>query len=90
VMQPDDKRFRSDYPLLDIALTYADLLRLFDAALAATHVKFGMFHGISDNRFKRLDISDTRRILGYEPKDDAYVLAGVVGAERPDHLFENK
>jgi NAD(P)-dependent dehydrogenase (short-subunit alcohol dehydrogenase family) len=90
VMQPDDKRFRSDYPLLDIALTYADLLRLFDAALAATHVKFGTFHGISNNRFKRLDISDTRLILGYEPKDDAYVLAGVVGAERPDHLFENR
>jgi uronate dehydrogenase len=90
VLQPDDKRFRFDYPLLDIALTYADLLRLFDAALAATHVKFGTFHGISDNRFKRLDISDTRRILGYEPKDDAYVLAGVVGAERPDHLFENR
>ncbi len=90
VMNLGDKRFRPDYPLLDIAITYADLLRLFDASLATTHVKFGIFHGISDNRFKRLDISDTRRILGYEPQDDAYVLAGVVSGERLDHLFENR
>lgn len=90
VTDSNNKRLTPDFPLLDIALTYDDLLRLFDACLAATSVRFGMFHGISDNRFKRLDISDTRRVLGYEPKDDAYVLAGVVGKERPDHLFENR
>ena len=89
VMNLGDKRFRPDYPLLDIAITYADLLRLFDACLNSS-VHFGVFHGISDNRFKRLDISDTRRILGYEPQDDAYVLAGVVSGERPDHLFESQ
>jgi uronate dehydrogenase len=90
LMQPNDKRFVPGHPFLDIALTQADLLRLFDASLAATHVRFGIFHGISDNRYKRLDISDTKQILGYEPKDDAFVLAGMVGPERPDHLFENK
>jgi uronate dehydrogenase len=90
VTDKDNKRLVSDFPLLDIALTYDDLLRLFDACMIATSVRFGLFHGISDNRFKRLDISDTRRVLGYEPQDDAYVLAGVVGVERPDHLFENR
>lgn len=89
VTDKDNKRLVPDFPLLDIALTYNDLLRLFDACMAATSVRFGLFHGISDNRFKRLDISDTRRVLGYEPQDDAYVLAGVVSSERPDHLFEN-
>jgi uronate dehydrogenase len=90
VTDRDNKRLVPDFPLLDIALTYNDLLRLFDACMAATSVRFGMFHGISDNRFKRLDISDTRRILRYEPQDDAYLLAGVVSGERPDHLFENR
>jgi uronate dehydrogenase len=90
VTDKDNKQLVPDFPLLDIALTYDDLLRLFDACMAATSVRFGLFHGISDNRFKRLDISDTRRVLGYEPQDDAYVLAGVVSSERPDHLFENR
>jgi uronate dehydrogenase len=90
VADKDNKYLKPDFPLLDIALTYDDLLRLFDACMAATSVRFGLFHGISDNRFKRLDIADTRRVLGYEPQDDAYVLAGVVSGERPDHLFENK
>jgi nucleoside-diphosphate-sugar epimerase len=90
VTDKDNKRLIPDFPLLDIALTYDDLLRLFDACMAATSVRFGLFHGISDNRFKRLDISDTRQVLGYEPQDDAYVLAGVVSGERPDHLFENR
>jgi uronate dehydrogenase len=90
VIDKTEKRLTPDFPLLDIALTYDDLLRLFDACMAATSVRFGLFHGISDNRFKRLDISDTRRVLGYEPQDDAYVLAGVVSGKRPDHLFENR
>lgn len=29
-------------------------------------------HGISNNRFKRLDLSETTRVLGYHPVDDAF------------------
>lgn len=29
-------------------------------------------HGISNNRFKRLDLSETTRVLGYQPQDDAF------------------
>jgi hypothetical protein len=39
---------------------------------------FGVFHGVSNNRWKRLDISDARAILGYAPEDDAFALAGVI------------
>lgn len=91
LMQENDKRLVPGHPHLDIALTYADLARLFDACLSTDiSVRFGIFHGISDNRYKRLDLSEARRVLGYEPKDDAFVLAGMVGPERPDHLFENR
>lgn len=33
---------------------------------------FVIAHGISDNRFKRLDMTDTRGRLGYAPKADAF------------------
>jgi len=33
---------------------------------------FMIAHGISDNRFKRLDLSHTRKALGYDPKADAF------------------
>lgn len=34
----------------------------------------GLFigHGISNNRFKRLDLTETKRVLGYDPQDDAF------------------
>ena len=85
LMGDGDERLAPGHPDLDIALTYGDLTRLFDACMGAPlGVRFGLFHGISNNRFKRLDLTDTRRVLGYAPQDDAFVLAGVVGAERPD------
>jgi hypothetical protein len=33
-------------------------------------IQFAIVHGLSDNRFKRLDISDTRALVGYAPEDD--------------------
>ena len=31
---------------------------------------FAIFHGLSNNTFKRLDISDARELVGYAPEDD--------------------
>ena len=33
---------------------------------------FVIAHGISNNRFKRLDITETKKSLGYDPKADAF------------------
>ncbi len=89
VLEENDPRLIPDHPLLDSMLTLADLLKLFDACLYSEDVPFGIFHGISDNRFKRFDISDARSVLRYEPSDDTFALTGMVGPERPDHLYEN-
>ncbi len=77
VTAPDTDFIKEKAPniLLHMTLTHADLLRFFDACLASEG-KFGIWHVISDNLFKRLDLSDTQEKLGYEPKDDGYVLAG--------------
>ena len=45
------------------------------AVEAAEDVMFGNFHGISDNRYKRLDMTDTNEILNYTPQDDAFEMA---------------
>jgi nucleoside-diphosphate-sugar epimerase len=61
---------------LDMVLTHEDLARLILACIEAPEtLRFGIFHGISDNRWKRLDISDARAALGYQPRDDAFAIA---------------
>jgi uronate dehydrogenase len=39
-----------------------------DAELNGFHV----VHGVSDNRYKRLSIDETRKVVGYAPLDDAF------------------
>jgi nucleoside-diphosphate-sugar epimerase len=76
VIGPDDAELRPDHPYLSMALTYADLTRLVVAGIEAPpDLRFGIFHGVSNNRWKRLDISDARDMLGYAPQDDAFELA---------------
>lgn len=76
VISRDDARLRPNHNLLSIGLTYHDLTKLVVAGIDAQNdVRFGIFHGVSNNRWKRLDISDTRAVLGYAPEDDVFALA---------------
>ena len=47
-----------------------DLCQLIDRSIETAGVEFAILHGISDNRVKRLDLTDTRERVGYEPVDD--------------------
>ena len=51
-----------------------DLCSLFINSIESdlTDEPFVIAHGISNNRFKRLDISETKKVLGYDPKVDAF------------------
>jgi hypothetical protein len=61
-----------------MVLTYEDLTKLVVGSIdAPDDLRFGIFHGVSNNRWKRLDISDARAILGYNPEDDAFALVGL-------------
>jgi nucleoside-diphosphate-sugar epimerase len=63
-------------PHLEDVITHEDLLRLVLAGIEAPkELRFGIFHGISDNHPKRLDIRNARELLHYEPRDDAFALA---------------
>ncbi|MFD2749680.1 NAD-dependent epimerase/dehydratase family protein [Virgibacillus siamensis] len=37
---------------------------------------FEIFHAVSNNRFKRLDISNTKEVLDYQPQDDGFQKCG--------------
>lgn len=61
---------------LAIIVTEEDLCRLFDRCLAAgPEVDFAIVHGESANRFLKMEIESTRRLLGYAPQDDAFAIA---------------
>ncbi|MBC8101856.1 MAG: NAD(P)-dependent oxidoreductase [Cytophagales bacterium] len=70
--QPLEKaRDEAALPLLDAFVSHRDLHQLIEKSLAAPEaLRFAVFHGLSNNRFKRLDISDARALVGYEPQDD--------------------
>jgi hypothetical protein len=56
--------------LMDAFVSHEDLQHLWELSIDDERIRFAIVHGVSNNRFKRLDISTTRTILGYEPKDD--------------------
>ena len=56
--------------LLDSFVSQRDLDQLLRRATEAEHLKFAVVHGLSDNRFKKMDIGSARELLGYEPQDD--------------------
>lgn len=53
-------------------ITARDMNRLLVQCIEAPDIDFALLHGISDNRFKRLDIEGTRKRVGYEPVDDSF------------------
>lgn len=56
--------------LLDAFVSQRDLHQLIERSIDVENVKFAVLHGVSNNRFKRLDISDARALVGYDPQDD--------------------
>jgi nucleoside-diphosphate-sugar epimerase len=53
-----------------------DLHQLLVRCIDAPAIGFAVIHGLSENRFKRLDLTSTRDLLGYVPQDDAFSLFG--------------
>jgi uronate dehydrogenase len=53
-------------------LSPRDGVHLLTRAIEAELAGFFLGYGISDNRFKRFDLTETRRVLGYAPRDDAF------------------
>ncbi len=76
VQARDSEWIHLDHEYIDIIQTLDDTARLIAAAIDADDdLLFGNFHGLSDNRYKRLDMTDTKAILDYTPQDDSFEMA---------------
>ncbi len=56
--------------MIDSWVSRRDLHQLIERSIDVENLQFAIFHGLSNNHFKRLDISDAQALLGYEPVDD--------------------
>jgi nucleoside-diphosphate-sugar epimerase len=69
--------------MADAWVSRRDLQQLIERSIDVVELRFAILHGLSDNRFKRLDIADARQLVGYAPQDD---LTEVNPRLRPLHL----
>jgi nucleoside-diphosphate-sugar epimerase len=76
VMAGDDSMIHLDNDRLGIILTHDDMARLFLAAIEAPEsLRYGVFYGLSNNQHNQYDLAESRRVLHYEPRDDAFAIA---------------
>ncbi len=64
----------SDARQLSAYISVRDMNQMLERCIEATDVQYGIVHGVSDNRFKRMDITSARELIDYQPQDDAFVL----------------
>jgi len=76
VVDRDSAAINQGVQFLDMTSTYHDIAQFITKAIEAPDaLKYGVFHGISNNRYKRLDITTSRDLLGFEPQDDGFEIA---------------
>ena len=74
--QPDSAVIeRTSDRILSTWLSHRDCVQLVWRCIEVEGVDFGIFYGISGNKRAYWDIGSARRVLGYEPEDDAERLA---------------
>ena len=54
-----------------------DLIDLLVRCIEAEDIPYAVVAGISDNARKRFSLVQTRRLLGYEPRDDGFKVLGI-------------
>ena len=63
---------------IDAFLDPDDFNDLLIRCLETPGIKFAIAHAISNNRYKRLDLSETRKLFGYQPKADAFEIFNIL------------
>ena len=70
VMEPDDPTFAPS--ALSLWMSHKDTVRLIDACINAPEaVGFAIVYGMSDNTYGIWDMQEGRKVVGYEPKENA-------------------
>ena len=74
----------ADARRLSAHVSVRDMNHLLACCIDAQDVDFAIVQAVSDNRFKRMDITSTRQVVGYQPQDDAFQIfdSGIEYRER--------
>jgi hypothetical protein len=56
--------------LINAFVSRRDLTQLIHRCVDDERLRFAIVHGLSNNRFNRMNISEARELLGYDPRDD--------------------
>lgn len=73
-LEPSAVRDPAAVGVLDTFIAQDDLVDLLMRAIDDRSLRWALLHAVSDNRFKRLDISTARDLLGFSPAADAFRL----------------
>lgn len=57
-------------------LSHRDAADLLERCIRVEGVQHAVVHGVSNNRYKRLSLDETSRLLGYYPQEDAFSILG--------------
>ena len=68
--QPESSAERADLGMMDGWVSQRDLVQLIEKCVDAEKLQWAVFHALSNNTFNRLDISDARELVGYDPQDN--------------------
>ena len=68
--QPVETAQKPDLKMMDGWVSQRDLTQLIERCIDVENLQWAVFHALSNNTFNRLDISDARELVGYEPQDD--------------------
>jgi NAD+ dependent glucose-6-phosphate dehydrogenase len=63
--QPHEIRFFATW------LSHRDLVQLFEKSIETGTIQFGVYYGVSNNKWRFWDIGNARKEIGYDPQDDA-------------------
>jgi len=76
---PDAVKESSDSRQLSLWVSHRDLSQLLHRCIEAPDsVNFLIVQGLSNNQLKRMDISNAREILGYQPEDNAFQISSKI------------
>jgi uronate dehydrogenase len=64
----------SDARQLSAFISVRDMNQMLEGCIEAADVQYGIVQGVSDNRFKRMDITSARELIDYRPQDDSFTL----------------
>ena len=68
--QPESTAQKPDLKLMDGWVSREDLTQLIERCIDVKQLQWAVFHGLSNNTFNCLDISDARELVGYDPQDN--------------------